>query len=79
MAGGAQVLARRARELAEQGSFRLAGHLAEMAAQAAPEDPGAHAARAEVFERRAAEEPSLVAKGIFSWAARESRGGSRGE
>jgi hypothetical protein len=44
-----------------------------MAALAAPEDAGVHAARAEIFARRAAEERSTMAKGVFSWAERESR------
>ena len=35
------------------GDLRLAGHLAELAAQAAPDDAGVHAARAEVFGARA--------------------------
>ena len=39
---------------------------------AAPDDPAVHAVRAEVFRRRVAAEPSLMAKGVFSWAASES-------
>jgi alkyl sulfatase BDS1-like metallo-beta-lactamase superfamily hydrolase len=68
-------------------ALRLAGHLAELAALAAvtefgddPSGRGAtgaiqaiHAIRAEVFERRVAAESSLMAKGIFGWAASESR------
>jgi alkyl sulfatase BDS1-like metallo-beta-lactamase superfamily hydrolase len=72
LAGGAGRLADRARELAAAGDLRLAGHLAELAAQAAPDDKGVHAARAEVFARRASEEASTMSKGIFSWAAHES-------
>ena len=56
------------------GDLRLAGHLAEMASLAAPDDPAVHDARAEVFRRRVAAEPSLMAKGVFSWAASESDG-----
>jgi hypothetical protein len=44
-----------------------------MAALAAPDDPDAHTARADVYEARVAAEPSLMAKGIFGWAARSSR------
>ncbi len=73
LAGGAERLAIRARELAGQGKLRLAGHLAEMAALAANDDPAIHAARAEVFEQRASAEASLMARGIFSAAARDSR------
>ncbi|HEX6419056.1 MAG TPA: alkyl sulfatase dimerization domain-containing protein [Acidimicrobiales bacterium] len=73
LAGGAGVLADRALALAAAGDLRLAGHLAEMAAQAAPDDPGVHRARAEVFGRRAGEELSTMSKGVFSWAASESQ------
>jgi alkyl sulfatase BDS1-like metallo-beta-lactamase superfamily hydrolase len=72
LAGGASRLAERARELAAAGDMRLAGHLAELAAQAAPDDKGVHAARAEVFGARANEESSTMSKGIFSWAEHES-------
>jgi alkyl sulfatase BDS1-like metallo-beta-lactamase superfamily hydrolase len=72
LAGGAGALASRAQELASAGDLRLAGHLAEMAALAAPGDAAVHAARAEVFAARAAEERSTMSKGVFSWAARES-------
>jgi len=73
LAGGASKLAERARELAAAGDMRLAGHLAELAAQAAPADKGVHAVRAEVFGARAREEASTMSKGIFSWAEHESR------
>jgi alkyl sulfatase BDS1-like metallo-beta-lactamase superfamily hydrolase len=73
LAGGATKLADRARELAAAGDLRLAGHLAEMAVLAAPDDPGVHEVRAEVFARRAEVELSTMSKGIFSWAADESR------
>ena len=71
LAGGASRLAERARELASSDP-RLAGHLAELAAQAAPDDKGVHAVRAEVFGARAKEEASTMSKGIFSWAEHES-------
>jgi alkyl sulfatase BDS1-like metallo-beta-lactamase superfamily hydrolase len=73
LAGGAGRLAARARELADAGELRLAGHLAEWAALAAPDDPDAQRARAEVNEQRAASEASTMSKGVFSWAAAESR------
>jgi alkyl sulfatase BDS1-like metallo-beta-lactamase superfamily hydrolase len=72
LAGGAGRLAERAREVAAAGDLRLAGHLAELAAQAAPGDQGVHAVRAEVFGARAKEEASTMSKGIFSWAQHES-------
>jgi alkyl sulfatase BDS1-like metallo-beta-lactamase superfamily hydrolase len=72
LVGGARVLADRARQLADEGDYRVASHLAELAAQAAPEDAGVHAARAEVFRQRAETERSTMSKGVFAWAARES-------
>lgn len=72
LAGGATRLAERAREVAAAGDMRLAGHLAELAAQAAPDDKGVHQVRAEIFGARAQEEASTMAKGIFSWAEHES-------
>jgi alkyl sulfatase BDS1-like metallo-beta-lactamase superfamily hydrolase len=72
LAGGASRLAARATELAAEGDLRLAGHLAELAAQAAPDDPGVHRVRADVFGQRAAAERSTMSKGVFSWAQRES-------
>jgi alkyl sulfatase BDS1-like metallo-beta-lactamase superfamily hydrolase len=74
LAGGAAKLATRALELAaSDDGLRLAGHLAELAALAAPDDASVHAARAEVFQRRVAVETSTMAKGVFAWAASESR------
>ncbi|MEU8385680.1 alkyl sulfatase dimerization domain-containing protein, partial [Streptosporangium sp. NPDC048865] len=55
------------------GDQRLAGHLAEMAARAAPDDAALHRVRAEVFAARAESEASLMARGVFAWAAEESR------
>ena len=78
LAGGAGRLADRAREVAAAGDLRLAGHLAELAAQAAPDDQGVHAVRAEVFGARAREEASTMSKGIFSWAEHESERDSDG-
>jgi alkyl sulfatase BDS1-like metallo-beta-lactamase superfamily hydrolase len=76
LAGGASVLADRAAAVAAAGdedSLRLAGNLAEIAALAAPDDAGVHKVRAEVFAARAAFESSTMAKGVFAWAASESR------
>lgn len=73
LAGGAAVLARRAAELAEAGDLRLAGHLAELATQAAPDDLDTHRVRADVNEARAQAERSTMAKGVYRWAAAESR------
>jgi alkyl sulfatase BDS1-like metallo-beta-lactamase superfamily hydrolase len=76
LAGGADALADRAAALAEtgvEGDLRLAGHLAEMAAQAAPDSIAVHRVRADVNERRAKAERSTMAKGVYRWAAAESR------
>jgi alkyl sulfatase BDS1-like metallo-beta-lactamase superfamily hydrolase len=72
LSGGAARLAERARSLAAEGKLRLAAHLAEMAAAAAPDDREVHAARADVFERFADAEPSVMAKGIYRWAVKDS-------
>ena len=72
LAGGASVLADAALKALAEGDERLAGNLAEMAVLAAPDDPGVHRVRAEVFGTRARNELSLMAKGVFTWAAAES-------
>ncbi|HLX88510.1 MAG TPA: alkyl sulfatase dimerization domain-containing protein [Acidimicrobiales bacterium] len=53
-------------------ALRVAGHLAELAALAAPDDPGIQRTRARVCSTRAARATSTMAKGVFNWAARES-------
>ena len=87
LAGGAGALADRALALvdraasAEAGAdsgaeadtaLRLAGHLAELAALAAPDDPAIADVRRTVFTRRAGAASSTMAKGVFGWAARDS-------
>jgi glyoxylase-like metal-dependent hydrolase (beta-lactamase superfamily II) len=57
----------------EDHALRLACHLVELAVQAAPDDPEAHDARAEVYRLRRKTELSLMAKGIFGDAERTSR------
>lgn len=71
-AGGAQALADRAEQLLGRGELRLAAHLAETAALAAPADREVARIRAEVFARRAERETSTMARGVFNWAAAES-------
>ena len=73
LAGGAGILADRARARAGAGDLRLACHLVEWAWLAAPHDPAVAAARAEVYGARAAAEASVMSRGIFEWAAREAR------
>ena len=72
LSGGADVVARRAKELAESGDLRLACHLADFAGWAEPNNPEVHAIRAAVYEIRRKHETSLMAKGIYKGAARES-------
>lgn len=72
LAGGAEVLARRAAETADAGDLRLACQLIQWASDAAPADPEIHEARRQIYEHRRHEEPSLMAKGIYGAAARDS-------
>ncbi|MBI2710556.1 MAG: MBL fold metallo-hydrolase [Actinobacteria bacterium] len=72
LAGGAERLAARARELADAGDLRLACQLVEWATQAAPDDADLHAVRRDVYQRRRSAEPSLMSKGIYAAAARTS-------
>lgn len=72
LAGGALRLAERALELSAT-DMRLASHLAELAALAEPSDARVHEVRAQVFQARRNQETSLMAKGIFGYAANESK------
>lgn len=73
LAGGADRLAARAAELAENGQTRLAAHLVELASAASPLDTAIQAKRASVYERCAAAETSLIGKAIFAVYQREAR------
>ena len=84
LAGGAAVLADRALALVGGATpaalaggtghsddlLRLAGHLAELAWLAVPDDPAIGEIHRTVFTRRADAATSTMAKGVFSWAAR---------
>lgn len=72
LSGGAEVLMKRALELLAEGDLRLACHLADFAGWAAPDDPVIHADRATIYNARRKNELSLMSKGIFRGAARES-------
>lgn len=72
LAGGVAQLAARAKELAESGELRLAGHLAEFAVQAEPDNIEAHKTRLLVNQRRSEHESTQMAKGIFNTAVRDS-------
>ncbi|MEW9532322.1 alkyl sulfatase dimerization domain-containing protein [Microbispora sp. NPDC049125] len=58
---------------AADGDLRLACQLAELAAQADPEDHKVHEIRALVYAMRVQQEPGAIARGVFAWAAAESR------
>jgi alkyl sulfatase BDS1-like metallo-beta-lactamase superfamily hydrolase len=73
LAGGPLALAQRGEKVASDGDLRLACHLVETAGLAAPEDHAVQTIRADVYERRRKAESSLMAKGIFASAVRESR------
>jgi hypothetical protein len=67
------VLLRRAEQAASDGDLRLACHFADFAGWAAPDDPVVHEGRAAIYVLRRQAEPSLMSKGIFRAAARESQ------
>lgn len=71
LAGGAAKLAARAEALSAEGNHRLACHLADWAAMAGGDDPEIRAAAGRVYLARALVEPSTMAVGIFTTAARE--------
>ncbi len=73
LSGGAGTLVERAKGLAAEGDLRLACQLVELAVQADPDDVAAHRARAEIYDTRRRAESSLMAKGIYGWAVRESQ------
>jgi alkyl sulfatase BDS1-like metallo-beta-lactamase superfamily hydrolase len=73
LAGGVDVLVSRAKELAAAEDLALACHLIELAVSAAPDDAEAHGARAEIYKERRKRELSLMSKGIYGHAARESQ------
>ena len=73
LSGGAIALIRRAEQAVTDNDLRLACHLADLAGWAAPDDTAVHAARAAIYLARRNAEPSLMSKGIFMAAARESQ------
>ncbi len=72
LAGGTAPLVARAEALSASGEHALASHLVETAFQASPEDREVRAARARIYRARADAETSLMAKGIFTTAAKET-------
>lgn len=75
LAGGASALLDRAGEMAGAGELRLACHLADLALEAAPDDPAVQVGVADIYEQRASAETSLMAVNIFRSAAAYAREG----
>lgn len=73
LCGGPSQLICRAHRAATENDLRLACHLADLAAWASPDDPSIHAVRSEIYTARRNVETSLMSKGIFMAAARESQ------
>jgi alkyl sulfatase BDS1-like metallo-beta-lactamase superfamily hydrolase len=69
LAGGTAAVVARAMELAADGDPRLACHLVEFAVLAEPGSREAHAARADLYRVRAAEQESSMARNILNHAA----------
>jgi alkyl sulfatase BDS1-like metallo-beta-lactamase superfamily hydrolase len=72
LAGGVDAIVARGRALLDAGDARLAAHLAEWATRAAPADRAAQMLKRDVYERRLAQESSLMAQGIFRAAMNDA-------
>jgi len=68
LAGGVDAIAERIETLINSDELRLASHLAQWAFTAAPDNQRVVDLRSELFKRRAKEETTLMAKGIFGEA-----------
>ena len=82
LAGGADRLVERALEVCDpddDSALRVACHLIDAACLAAPDDPAAWAAAAQIYATRRSRETSLMAKGIFGHAAATARRRSGGD
>ncbi|WP_276257393.1 alkyl sulfatase dimerization domain-containing protein [Haloglomus litoreum] len=75
LAGGADALAERARELSEAGEHRRASHLADAALEAAPEDEAVQSAVGDVYQARATVQTSMMARNLYRSAAAYARSG----
>ena len=73
LAGGAAALAQRAGVLADSGQTRLAAHLIEFAAAAAPDDRTLQTMRAGIYAACGAAETSLIGKALFAVAQRDAK------
>lgn len=75
LAGGPAALVARAEDLAKAGDTRLACHMADYALEAAPRDAAVQEAVAALYEWRARQETSLMARNLFRSAAAYAREG----
>ncbi|MFO7591283.1 MAG: alkyl sulfatase dimerization domain-containing protein [Acidimicrobiia bacterium] len=75
VAGGSNALLDEATRRADGGDLRVACHLADYALEAAPDDAAIQAGVAEIYERRASEETSLMAINLYRSAAAYARAG----
>ena len=73
MTGGPDALLTEAERQATANDLRVACHLADLAGWAAPDEPEVHERRSAIYLLRRKSEPSLMAKGIFAAAAKESQ------
>ena len=73
LAGGVANVIARGRALLDQGQSQLAAHCAEWATRAAPDDREAQRLKRDVYQRRLAEERSLMAQGIYRAAMNDAR------
>lgn len=77
LAGGVEPVLARAREMLDAGDHRLACHLIEYAALAAPENKDMWALRAEIYTAHSNEHESSMARNILLHAAKASAEGKR--
>ncbi len=77
LAGGVDKVLERARELGDEGDLRLACHLVEYAVIASPDTKEVHETRAHIYETRAAEQESSMARNLMRHAAEASKQGKR--
>ncbi|HJN93221.1 MAG TPA: alkyl sulfatase dimerization domain-containing protein [Dehalococcoidia bacterium] len=77
LAGGLQPVLDRVVALRDSGDLRMACHLVEYAVLAEPGSADAHTLRQDVYEKRANEQTSSMARGVFSFASVSSGVGKR--
>jgi len=77
LAGGIDRVLDRAASLADEGDLRMASHLVEHAVLTAGDHGRAHELRTSIYQRRADEHVSSMARNLFAHAARASEQGRR--